>query len=113
MASEKSFVDFITDQVDTAGIVTNRKMFGEYALYCNEKVVAFVCDNKLFIKPTQAGRDFIKDPVEAPPYPGGKLWFLIEDRLEDRDWLTEIIRITAKELPVPAPKKPRKNTAKK
>jgi TfoX/Sxy family transcriptional regulator of competence genes len=107
MASDKSFMEFITDQVEHAGIITSRKMFGEYTLYCNGKVVALVADNKLFVKPTRTGRSFMKEPVEAPPYPGAKMWFLIEN-LEDWEWLTELIRITAKELPEPVPKKKKK-----
>ena len=105
MASDQDFVDFIVDQIRDAGAVRSRKMFGEYAVYCDDKVTALICDNQLFIKPTEAGREFIGEVVEAPPYPGAKLSFLIEDRLEDRDWLSELVRITAAELPKPKPKK--------
>jgi len=109
MASDKSFVDFITDQIENCGTITSRKMFGEYAVYCNGKVVALVCDNKLFIKPTAAGRNYIGgDLVEAPPYPGAKNSFLIEDKFEDREWISELVRITEAELPEPKVKKPKK-----
>ena len=30
----------------------SQAMLGEYVIYCNNKVVALVCDNKLFVKPT-------------------------------------------------------------
>ncbi|MEQ9656513.1 TfoX/Sxy family protein, partial [Fulvivirga sp.] len=70
MASDQKFVDFVADQVKNAGEVTTRKMFGEYAIFSDKKIFGLICDNKLFIKPTQAGRAFIKDVVEAPPYPG-------------------------------------------
>jgi TfoX/Sxy family transcriptional regulator of competence genes len=83
-------------------------MFGEYALYANGKVVALICDNQLFVKPTEAGRSFIEDLVEAPPYPGAKPAFLIEDRLEDRAWLTELIVRTEQALPKPMPKRKQK-----
>ena len=52
MASNKDFLDFIVDQIDNAGKITYRKMFGEYAVYSDGKIFALVCDNKLFIKPT-------------------------------------------------------------
>ena len=82
-------------------------MFGEYALYYDIKVFALVCDNKLFIKPTVAGREYIgKELIEAPPYPGAKPSFLIGDKLEDRDWLKELVKLTVKELPEPKVKKP-------
>ena len=99
MASDQSFVEFIVDQIENAGQVTFKKMFGEYALYCEGKVVALICDNKLFIKPTKGGRAFIGDVVEAPAYPGAKPGFLIDDRVEDRQWISDLIRITCKELP--------------
>lgn len=105
MASDKSFVEFIVDQISNVGQITFKLMFGEYAVYCNGKVVALVCDNRLFIKPTEGGRTFIGDVVEAPPYPGAKNSFLIDDRIEDREWLCELVRITYKELPEPKVKK--------
>lgn len=105
MASDQEFVNFITDQIQNAGVITAKKMFGEYALYSNGKVVALICDNQLFVKPTTGGRQFIGDVKEAPPYPGAKLYFWIDDQFEDADWLSELIRITAAELPEPKPKK--------
>jgi TfoX/Sxy family transcriptional regulator of competence genes len=113
MASDLEFVEYIRDQIDLPQ-VTFRKMFGEYALYLEEKVVAFVCDNQLFVKPTAAGRAFLGEPVEAPAYPGSKMYFLIEDLLDDRDALSELIRVTAEELPAPKPKtKAKKAPARK
>jgi TfoX/Sxy family transcriptional regulator of competence genes len=105
MATRKEFVDFVLDQIETAGVIEAKKMFGEYALYANGKIVGLICDDKLFIKPTVAGRAYIKNVVELPPYEGAKPSFLIEDKLEDRKWLSELIRITYHELPEPKPKK--------
>jgi TfoX/Sxy family transcriptional regulator of competence genes len=104
MASEQGFVEFLVDQMGEAGTITCKKMFGEYAIYCDGKVVALVCDNQLFIKPTAGGRAHIGAVVEAPPYPGAKMYFLIEDAFEDREWLGALVRITANELPTPKPK---------
>ena len=112
MASSLDFVQFVVDQMKGAGELRYRMMFGEYGIYCNEKIVALVCDNKLFIKPTEAGRSYIGDVVEAPPYPGAKMSFLIEDKLEDPRWISGLVKITEKELPPPKPKK-KKDTKKK
>lgn len=109
MATQQSTVDFIESQVTDAGVVRSRKMFGEYALYCNEKVVALICDDKFFLKPTEQGRGFLGSIEEAPPYPGSKPFFLIEEaRWDDRQWMTELVRITAAALPMPKPKKKKK-----
>jgi TfoX/Sxy family transcriptional regulator of competence genes len=108
MASDLTFVEFVADQIADAGQITFRKMFGEYALYCDGKVIALICDNRFYVKPTEGGRSFMEEVVEAPPYPGAKPYFLIEDRIDDREWVGQLIRITAKELPVPEPKKKKK-----
>lgn len=105
MASDREFLDYIVDQIDNAGIITYKFMFGEYGIFSNNKLFALVCENKLYIKPTEAGRIFIKNVVEAPPYPGAKLSFLIEDKIDDREWISNLVRITVKELPEPKAKK--------
>ena len=107
MASDLGFVEFVVSQMENAGEITFRKMFGEYALYCDGKVVALICDDQLFVKPTDAGRAFIHDVAEAAPYPGAKPYFLVEDKIEDRQWISHLIRLTAKELPAPKPRKKR------
>jgi DNA transformation protein and related proteins len=110
VSSDQGFVEYVCDQAGDAGEVTSRKMFGEWALYRGQKVVALVCDDRLFVRPTEAGREFIGSPVELPPYSGARPHFLIEDRLDDREWLTELIRLTERELPRPKPK-PKKRTS--
>ncbi|MCX5815224.1 MAG: TfoX/Sxy family protein [Proteobacteria bacterium] len=113
MASDKSFIEFIVDQMGNAGFISHKKMFGEYAIYCDGKVVALVCDNQLFIKPTEGGRTYMGNIVEAAPYPGAKLYFLIEDAFEDREWISGLIKITAQELPVPKQKRSKTRGASK
>ena len=106
MSSNQSTVDYLIDQMIDAGEVSYKKMFGEYGIYCAGKMVASVCDDKLFVKPTMRGRAYIGNVAEASPYPGAKPAFLITDKkLKDAGWLSELIRITAEELPVPVKKK--------
>ena len=106
MSSSQNTVDFVVDQMSDAGEVSFKKMFGEYGIYCNGKMVASVCDDQLFVKPTKRGKVHIGDVVEAPSYPGAKPSFLIPaEKWDDREWLSELIKITADELPLPAKKK--------
>jgi TfoX/Sxy family transcriptional regulator of competence genes len=107
MATDQTFVDFILDQLNAPAQMVGKKMFGEYGLYAGDKLFALVCDNKLFLKPTAAGRAFIREVVEAAPFPGAKPSFLIEEGLEDREWLQELVHLTVQELPHPKPKKPK------
>lgn len=113
MASDLEFVEYVCDQISTAGHITFRKMFGEFAIYCEGKVVALVCDNQLFVKPTPGGRTMVGSMEEAPPYPGAKPYFLVGDRLDDREWLSTLIRVTESETPAPKPRKPKKPKPRK
>ncbi len=108
MASELSFVEFVVDQFDEDCAVTYKKMFGEFGLYSDGKFFGMICDDQLFMKPTEGGRAFIGNVVEAPPYPGAKPSLLIGDQIDDPEWLSELSRITARELPAPKPKKGKK-----
>ncbi len=67
MASNPSTVAYLVEQIAGAGAVTSRKMFGEYGLYCDGRMVALVCGDRLFVKPTQAGRQHVGNVEEAPP----------------------------------------------
>ncbi len=100
MASDREFVSFVCEQLRDAGDVSTKRMFGEAAVYLSDKVVAMVCDNQLFVKPTAPGRARIGAPTEAPPFPGASNWFLMTD-LDDAEFLAEVIRITADALPAP------------
>jgi TfoX/Sxy family transcriptional regulator of competence genes len=104
MASDQSFVDFLVDQVKGVGEITYKAMFGEFGIYADGKLIGLICDNKFYLKPTEAGRRFMTTVVEAPPYPGAKPSFLIEERIEDAAWLTELIKVSLPELPAPKPK---------
>jgi TfoX/Sxy family transcriptional regulator of competence genes len=108
VAQGLEFVEYVTDQVDDSCNLTHRMMFGGCTLYLDGKVVALVCDDQLFVKPTRAGREFITDVVEAPAYPGAKNSFLIEDQIEGGEWLTNLLIVTAAELPLPKPRKKKK-----
>ena len=111
MASDAAFMEYVLDQISGAGEVNAKKMFGEYGLYCDGVFFGMVCDNKLFIKPTNAGKSFMGAITEGIPYPGAKPSLLIEEKLEDRDWLAQLIQITITELPPPKKKKPMKKWA--
>ena len=112
MATDVGFMEFVADQIRGAGAITYRKMFGEYAVYCDGKVVALVCDNQLFVKPTAAGRNYVGNVELAPPYPGAKQHFNVSENLDDPEWLSELIRITASELLLPSKAKRSKTGTK-
>ncbi len=107
MSTKQSTIDYILDQLAPLETVTARKMFGEYALYFEGKVVALVCDNTLYVKITEPGKVFLKnDYVEGFPYPGAKAAMVMDgSMIEDGERLCELLKITADNLPLPKKKK--------
>ncbi len=105
MATDPEFIQYVHAQSGLGAALASKKMFGEYALYLDGKVVALACDNQLFLKPTAAGRALLHEVIEQPPYPGAKPHYLLADALEDTDTLQRLLRATADALPMPKPKK--------
>ena len=100
MSSKQETVDAIMNVIRQAGEMRAAKMFGEYGIYCDGKMIALVSDDQFFVKPTVSGRAYWGAVEEAPPYPGAKDWFLIpEDDWDEVERLTELIRITTLEVP--------------
>lgn len=105
MSSNQSTVDYVLEQMADAGLVSAKKMFGEYGMFCAGKMVAIIADDELFVKPTTAGRAFLGEVEETPPYPGAKPYFYISgERWDDGEWLGQLIRLTSEELPLPKKK---------
>ncbi|MBI2465167.1 TfoX/Sxy family protein [Candidatus Shapirobacteria bacterium] len=109
MATDSSTVEFILDQLGREIEYRAVKMFGEYALYYGNKVIALICDDNLYVKITEPGKKYVgKYYKEGVAYPGAKPSMLIEEKIEDGEWLDKLMRITAENLPEPTPKKPKK-----
>jgi DNA transformation protein and related proteins len=107
MATSQSMIDFILDQVSALPSIRAQKMFGEYALYCEDKVVALVCDNQLFVKITPVGKALLgKRYQEGKAYPGANPSMVVgAEELDNSDRLCELIRVTANALPASKPKR--------
>ena len=112
MSTEQAFVEYVQSQSGLGPQLSFKKMFGEYALYLHGRVVAFACDNQLYLKPTEAGRSVLGHVSEHPPYPGAKLYFRIDEQMEDRELLRNALETTARALPLPKPKPAAKRAAK-
>jgi TfoX/Sxy family transcriptional regulator of competence genes len=99
MPNEQVFLDYIYGQLEPLGDINIKKMFGGATMYFEQKVVGLITDNQLYIKPTPAGKSFIGNVIEAAPYPGAKDHYLIDEKLDDPNWLCELVLKTAQELP--------------
>lgn len=98
MASNLEYVEYICDQISGAGSITYRKMFGDYGIYCDGKVIGVICDNQFFVKKTASGAVLIPDCEEAAPYTEAKPHLLIEC-VDNRALMAKFIATTLHALP--------------
>ena len=92
MATSKDYMDDILDQLSGVEGITHRKMMGEYILYIHGRIAAYVCDDRLLVKPVAAAKRLLPDaPMEAP-YLGAKEMLLVEDT-DDRVLMEHLLQI--------------------
>lgn len=106
MATSREFLNYILDQCASLP-VRARPMMGEYMLYYQEKLAAYLCDNRLLVKELPAARALLPDAPLEPPYEGAKKMLLVE-RLDDREFLATLFEDLYPELSMPQAKKVKK-----
>ena len=104
MASRPETVAPVLDAIPGA---TARKMFGEYAVYLDGRVVALICDDRLYLKDLPAARALLAGAETGAPYPGAKPHLIADDWLDDPDTLAAAAHALAAVLPPPKPRKAR------
>jgi TfoX/Sxy family transcriptional regulator of competence genes len=98
--SDADLVQYIVEQAAKAGEIRARKMFGDYALYCNNKVVGLICDDYLCLKPFRQLEPVLHDEDKQmrPPYEGAKPHYVITD-VDDADYVSLLVRTVAMNIP--------------
>jgi len=104
MSASKEYMNFISEQLSSLSDITYRQMMGEYIIYYKGKIAAYVCDNRLLIKPVPSAVRMMPDAKLEPPYSGAKDMLLIEN-VDDKEFLTELFNAIYDELPMPKKKK--------
>lgn len=105
MSTDRDFIDYVAEQIGIGSRLSHRKMFGEYALYVDDKVVAFACDNSLLVKPSAAASELAPELPQRPPYPGAKDYPVADELLDDSEAIRRLILQTAELMPPPKQKK--------
>ena len=104
MATSKGFLIFILAQLSELDGITHRQMMGEYILYHRGKIAAYLCDDRLLVKPVPSAIKLIPNARFEPPYVGAKDMLLVEN-VDDRDFLKVLFEAMYPELPKPKKKK--------
>ena len=104
MATTKEYLQFIRDQLSGLEDISHRAMMGEYILYYRGKIAAYLCDDRLLVKPVAAAKKLLPTSPMEPPYEGAKEMILVED-VDNADFLCELFRAIYDELPEPKKKR--------
>lgn len=104
MSTTDGYIEYIKDRLGGFTGFAYRKMMGEYIIYYNEKIAAYVCDNTLLVKDTKSARDFLPEPVFQKPYDGSKEMLAVLNT-DDSEFLKELFDAIWNELSFPKPKK--------
>ena len=108
MATTSDFIAYVIDQSGLAGQLSTRRMFGEYALYLEGRVVGFAADNSLFVKTCDANGALIQGLPMRPIFPGSKDYAVADELLDDREALRQLLQVTAQGLPLQRARRPRR-----
>lgn len=104
MATDKGYLQFILDQLSALEGITYRAMMGEYILYYGGKLAAYLCDDRLLVKPLPSTTALLPDAPHEPPYEGAREMLLVEN-VDDRAFLEALFRAMYPELPAPKAKR--------
>ena len=104
MATNKEYLTFVLEQLSEISDITYRQMMGEYIIYQNGKIAAYICDNRLLVKPVPSAEAMLPGAPHEPPYDGAKDMILVE-QVEDKQFLTKLFNAMYDELPLPKKKK--------
>lgn len=104
MATGKSYLTFILEQLSDLEEISCRQMMGEYLIYYRGKIAAYLCDDRLLVKPVPAAVARMPHAAHEPPYDGAKD-MLVVDNVDSRELLTELFEAMYDELPAPKPRK--------
>ncbi len=97
MASSKEYLEYVLEQLSGVEGLRYRPMMGEYLIYCRNKVVGGIYDDRLLIKTTKSARALLPDAPWELPYPGGKQMLLVTE-MENKSLLQELLEAVSKEV---------------
>jgi len=103
MATTQEYVEFVCEQIKGVGDIRYRKMFGEYVVYVNDKLVMVVVDNEVFVKKLEIVENLMAGAPVGSPYTGAKEHYILD--IEDKELSMEVVRLLEEVTLVPKPKK--------
>ena len=104
MASSKSYLEFILEQLSLLDDISYRAMMSEYIIYYHGKVIGGIYDDRFLVKVTKASRELMPEAELELPYEGAKEMLMVDD-VENKEFLRDLFDAMFPELPQPKKKK--------
>lgn len=104
MASSRSYLEFILDQLSELDDITYITMMNEFILYYQGKVFGGIYDDRFLVKPTESAKKLMPHASYEVPYDGAKEMLLV-DNVDSRQFLRELVEAMYPELPAPKKRK--------
>ena len=103
MATSLEYIEIVCERLLPFGDVRYKKMFGDYMAYLNEKPIASVCDNNVFVKIRPELAELMGNADKGFPYEGAKLHYILD--IDDAELLQRLIPLLESITPLPKPRK--------
>jgi TfoX/Sxy family transcriptional regulator of competence genes len=103
MATTLDFIEYVSGQVIASGAVRNKKMFGEYMVYINDKPLLLVCDNTVFVKILPCLDTLMANAEKGFPYNGAKEHYVLD--IDDTALVGKVVTALLPVTPLPKPRK--------
>lgn len=103
MATTVDFIEYVCGQIEGAGVVRNKKMFGEYMVYVNNKPILLVCDNTVFVKILPCLDELMSGTEKGYPYNGAKEHYILD--IDNADFAREVVAVLEPVTSLPKPRK--------
>ena len=107
MATSREYALFVENLFRGVEGFSMKRMFGEYGIYLQGRVLGFLCDEQLLLQDTPTARKLLPNAERKELFPGSKLFIIFSDE-GNHHLLQSVAQAMWEELPVPKPRKGRK-----
>lgn len=109
MATSREYALFVENLFRGVDGFSMKRMFGEYGLYLQGRVLGFLSDDQILLQDTPTARRLLPDAERKELFPGSKLFIIYSDE-GNHHLLQSVVQAMWEELPVPKPRKGKKGT---
>jgi len=112
MATSPEYALFVENQFRGLDGFSMKRMFGEYGIYLQGRILGFLADEQILLQDTPTARKLLPDAERRELFPGSKLFIIFPDE-GNSHLLKSVSQAMWEELPIPKPRKSKNKEARK